>query len=447
VEEIQITVVGGRNLVTKKNAHNVLNGYCTLNCTFSKQRFKTPVIKKTSFPTWNQTFRFLFHRADIENGEISLKLMHKEFLRSSCVGILKVKLSGLINQKDEWFPVMREPKKKYVGDVHLKIILPNANGLNSIGRVDSAIGRQYEIGDEIGKGGFSVVKKCVDVQSGIMYAMKTIQKKYEEDVIVGKREIMVMKHMKHRNIIRLYDIFETPREMSLIMEYANAGEIFDVIASRGPFSEPEVARIIQQILSALEYMHNMGFVHRDLKPENILMSLEDGEFVAKLADFGLAKDYEDEVLMTFCGTPDYIAPEILRGEVGYTYAVDLWSLGVLTYTLLCGTPAFAADKPNMIFTKIISADFNFDAPEWKDISALSKDFISRMIKLDPEERLDASVYLKHPWIVDFSQRRDTKPTVDISSFNSKFFAEYKAKRTSERKEVFSSAESSSHLNK
>jgi len=247
--------------------------------------------------------------------------------------------------------------------------------------------------------------------------------------------------MNHPNIIKLVDVIENEIELSMVLEYANAGEIFDVILKQGPFSESQVSKIIQQLLSALKHMHSMGFVHRDLKPENVLMSrLEDGQLIVKLADFGLSKDFEDDVLMTFCGTPDYVAPEVIAGEV-YTHSVDIWSLGVLTYTLLCGTTPFGADKSSEIFEKIRNADYNFKAPEWNNISSLSKDIISRMLKIDPEERLDAEAYLDHPWIKEFTKKEDTTPTVPLKSFDQKLFAAYRIVRDSQRREIHSSTNS------
>jgi len=185
-----------------------------------------------------------------------------------------------------------------------------------------------------------------------------------------------------------------------VLELATGGELFDQIVSRGSYSERDAANIIRQILEAVGKMHAEGIAHRDLKPENLLVTGENNEII-KISDFGLSKDFGKENLRTSCGTPDYVAPEVLRGST-YDSAVDIWSIGVITYILLCGFPPFYGSTEQQIFNKILRAEYDFPSPDWDGVSEEAKGFIKALLVLNPNDRPTAEECLQSPWITSAS---------------------------------------------
>jgi len=206
---------------------------------------------------------------------------------------------------------------------------------------------------ELGSGNFAKVYLAKTVKPGVQesgvevpasVAIKVIDKKKVEDMNDITREIEIMEECRHPNIIRLYEIFDEKEKMNLVMELVTGGELFDEIVARGSFTEKDAANVIGTLCSALQYLHAKKIVHRDLKPENILMSCKKEELPPgstepsiKVADFGLARLVSDKDMMrTACGTPGYVAPEVLKNKGYSSGAVDLWSAGVILYILLCG---------------------------------------------------------------------------------------------------------------
>jgi len=220
----------------------------------------------------------------------------------------------------------------------------------------------------------------------------------DEELKLLQREIDIMRKLKHQNIIALFEVFDEKDFIYLVMELVTGGELFDQIVSRGTYSEADAATIIRQILEAVEYMHENGIAHRDLKPENLLCSGPSNE-VIKVTDFGLSKDFATASLRTSCGTPDYVAPEVLKGQP-YDNSVDIWSIGVITYILLCGFPPFYGNNDQQIFEKILKADYDFPSPDWDTISAEAKEFISAILVLDCNKRPNAKEALAAPWLRD-----------------------------------------------
>ncbi|KAL6060960.1 calcium calmodulin-dependent protein kinase type 1G [Balamuthia mandrillaris] len=266
----------------------------------------------------------------------------------------------------------------------------------------------YKFGKEIGKGGFSVVYKATKKSTGEKFAIKRIQKDEEGvDIELLKREIYIMKKVNHPNILKLFEVYEDEDYFFLVLELVEGLELFDKIVDRGNYSESDAANIVRQILEAVKYLHEEGIVHRDLKPENLLSAGDGENEVVKVADFGFAKNFGEEKLVTSCGSPGYVAPEVLT-EDSYTNAVDMWSVGVIVYILLSGYPPFYDESPPKIFKKITEAKYDFDDPVWEDISDLAKDLIKKLLVKDPEERLTASKCLKHPWIAGQAEDRDVK---------------------------------------
>ncbi|KDO20504.1 CAMK/CAMK1 protein kinase [Saprolegnia parasitica CBS 223.65] len=256
--------------------------------------------------------------------------------------------------------------------------------------------QQYTLGKVIGAGTFSTVKEAIHKPTGQKYAIKCIKK---AGLTVDEIQALTTE-MKHPNIMILHDFFSEPEYYYLVTELMDGGELFDRIVEKSYYTEREARDLVKLLLEAVRYCHDINVVHRDLKPENLLLTSTTDDASIKLADFGFAKKVgsDTEGLTTACGTPGYVAPEIL--EAGpYGKAVDIWSIGVITYILLCGYPPFHDDNHNALFRKIKRGAFVFDSPYWDAISDDAKDFISRMLTVRPTDRATAAMLLEHPWIV------------------------------------------------
>jgi len=259
----------------------------------------------------------------------------------------------------------------------------------------------YDIKGEIGKGAFSIVYSAQNKKTGEKVAVKVIDKKSAstpQDQQRLKTEVEILKKIKHANVVCLKDMFETPEKLYLIMELVTGGELFDKIVEKGQYSERDASIIVKNLLSAVEYLHQNSIAHRDLKPENLLLRGGDVDTDVMLSDFGLSKIVGVESMMeTACGTPYYVAPEVLSAS-GYDKEVDLWSVGVITYLLLCGFPPFYGESLPEVFEQIMKAEFDFPDPYWTDISKEAKDLIQKLLVVDAKKRLTATQALKHPWI-------------------------------------------------
>lgn len=207
----------------------------------------------------------------------------------------------------------------------------------------------------------------------------------------------ILSQIDHPNCVKLYEIFDEECEISLVMELLSGGELFDRIVEKENYSEKEASDTIRPIVDAIRYCHNMGIIHRDLKPENLLYADEDEMASIKITDFGLARFVQGEMATTACGTPNYVAPEIIAGN-GYNKEVDYWSIGVIIYIMLCGFPPFYEENNQQLFELIKNGTYDFPSPYWDDISDLAKDLIRQLLVVNPAERLDADAILAHPWI-------------------------------------------------
>ncbi|XP_067664629.1 calcium/calmodulin-dependent protein kinase type IV-like [Haliotis asinina] len=277
----------------------------------------------------------------------------------------------------------------------------------------------YNVGKELGRGATSFVHKCEHKGTGVPWAAKIIKKQVEKKVV--RTEIGILLKLNHPNIIRLKEIYETPREITLVLELVTGGELFDRIVARGFYSEKEAAKAVKDMLTAVAYLHENDVVHRDLKPENMLYENLEPESKLKIADFGLSKIIGQKVTMTtVCGTPGYCAPEVLSGKK-YTKAIDMWSIGVITYILLCGYEPFSAETDREMYKRIIKADYKFDSPWWDDVSENAKNLVESMLTLDPKKRVTAADALRHPWVMGKANRiNHMESTYDnIKEFNAR----------------------------
>ncbi|XP_077385226.1 calcium/calmodulin-dependent protein kinase type 1 isoform X2 [Festucalex cinctus] len=263
----------------------------------------------------------------------------------------------------------------------------------------SDVKEQYDFKDILGTGAFSEVVLAEEKRTQRLVAIKCIPKKALE----GKEnsienEIAVLHKIKHTNIVTLEEIFESKSHLYLVMQLVSGGELFDRIIEKGFYTEKDASKLIQQILDAVKYLHDMGIVHRDLKPENLLYYSMDEDSKIMISDFGLSKiEGSGSVMSTACGTPGYVAPEVLA-QKPYSKAVDCWSIGVIAYILLCGYPPFYDENDSKLFEQILKAEYEFDSPYWDDISDSAKDFIVHLMEKDPNIRYTCEQALQHPWI-------------------------------------------------
>jgi len=259
---------------------------------------------------------------------------------------------------------------------------------------------KYFVRQVVGDGNFAVVRVCYSRHTRKEFAVKIIDKaKCQGKEHMIESEIAILSAIAHSNIIQLEEVFDFPTEKYLVMEYVSGGDLFDAIAHDIKYTENVARDMIKDLANALQYLHDRMICHRDIKPENLLVIDMLHSKSLKLADFGLAVVVR-EPLFTVCGTPTYVAPEILA-ETGYGVKVDVWAVGVILYILLCGYPPFSSRTNNQeeLFDQILSGLFEFNSPDWDDISYPAKELISWSLVVDPLQRYSAKEILQHPWIL------------------------------------------------
>jgi calcium/calmodulin-dependent protein kinase I len=257
---------------------------------------------------------------------------------------------------------------------------------------------KYEVTAKIlGQGYFAVVKEGILKQTGEKVAIKCVNKKLVEKPENLKTETSLLQMVDHPHIVKLMDICDTKDTLFIIMELMEGGELYDEIVKRKHFTEKDASYIMYQLFSALQYLHARGIVHRDLKLENLLLKKTGGDLEIKLADFGLSKVFTGEALQTACGTPYYVAPEILHGE-GYDHKIDTWAAGVLLYVLLSGRLPFSGDSDVELFRAIIETELVWKKPQFDTVSLEAKDLIQKLITKDPVKRFDATQALEHVFL-------------------------------------------------
>ncbi|KAJ6666024.1 hypothetical protein lerEdw1_000928 [Lerista edwardsae] len=336
-------------------------------------------------------------------------------------------------------------------------------------KFDPRVTAKYDIKALIGRGSFSRVVRVEHKATKQPYAIKMIETKYREGREVCESELCVLRRVRHTNIIQLIEVFESQERVYMVMELATGGELFDRIIAKGSFTERDATRVLQMVLDGVKYLHTLGITHRDLKPENLLYYHPGMDSKIMITDFGLAsarKKGDDCLMKTTCGTPEYIAPEILVRKP-YTNSVDMWALGVISYILLSGTMPFEDDNRTRLYRQILKGKYSYSGeglllkmcgefyysegceghrlcsdleaqqnvctspdaspsyisviPEevqttflglrlapWPSVSNLAKDFIDRLLTVDPSDRMTALQALKHPWVVSMAASSSMK---------------------------------------
>ncbi|KAF5551760.1 CAMK CAMK1 CAMK1-RCK kinase [Fusarium napiforme] len=324
----------------------------------------------------------------------------------------------------------RSKSKKRVDDEKLAKLIAEENASKSKFPRYPGLER-WELVDKMGDGAFSNVYRARDTtgQQGEV-AIKVVRK-YEMNSMQRSnilKEVQIMRQLDHPNIIKLIEFSESRQYYYIILELAPGGELFHQIVRLTYFSEELSRHVIVQVAKALEYLHEeKGVVHRDIKPENILFEpipmvpskhpkpkqpgdedkVDEGDFIPgqgaggigriKIADFGLSKIVWDNQTMTPCGTVGYTAPEIVKDE-RYSKSVDMWALGCVLYTLLCGFPPFYDESIEVLTEKVAKGQYTFLSPWWDEISKSAQDLISHLLTVDPEKRFTITEFLAHPWI-------------------------------------------------
>eukprot|EP01117_Protostelium_nocturnum_P013865 TRINITY_DN5217_c1_g1_i3.p1 TRINITY_DN5217_c1_g1~~TRINITY_DN5217_c1_g1_i3.p1 ORF type:complete len:653 (+),score=336.08 TRINITY_DN5217_c1_g1_i3:150-2108(+) len=277
--------------------------------------------------------------------------------------------------------------------------------------------KHYDLKNELGSGSFAVVKKAVDKRSGREVAVKIVdKKKFTLNPAFRKEqlsdEVKVMRAITHPHILQIIDVYDSEDFLYLVLELASGGDLFEMIAGKTHYSEKESKVLFGQLASAVGYLHDQGIAHRDLKPENILMSNENH---IKLTDFGFSKIFgETQVMKTLCGTPQYLAPEILfaleEKVEGYSHAVDIWSMGVILYIMMAGYMPFSEDG----FDDIKEGNYSLDDAIFDEISDEGKDMLKKLLTVKVEDRITIEGIFKHPWMKSIKRIAGTKPKVSDS---------------------------------
>jgi len=271
----------------------------------------------------------------------------------------------------------------------------------------------WDLSTVLGSGGFSDVRLGIRLDSGSRRAVKVIDKakfvafrRTRESHLTLRSEADMLTGLEHPGVVRFYEWFETDSRLYLVMELLEGGDLLDFILEHGCIAENSARRLFGELCEAVGYLHGQGVVHRDLKPENVMLTSRTEDAHAKVVDFGLArKNVKSRDCRTFCGTPQYFAPEVIStfkdraedGSAGYGTQVDSWSLGVILYVMLSGSPPFD-DEDGRLYRRILEGKFEFDVPQWQTVSSEAKDLVRGLLSVNPKERLTVQQTLEHPWL-------------------------------------------------
>lgn len=284
----------------------------------------------------------------------------------------------------------------------------------------------YELKEELGKGAFSIVKRCIHKENRMEFAAKIFntRKLSARDLQKLEREAKICRMLKHPNIVRLHASIPDDGVQYLVFDLVTGGELFEDIVAREYYSEADASHCIQQILDSVLHCHQNNIMHRDLKPENLLLASKEKGAAVKLADFGLAVEVDNDAYSWhgFAGTPGYLSPEVLRKEP-YGKPVDVWACGVILYILLVGYPPFWDEDQHRLYAQIKAAAYDYPSPEWDTVNKEAKELIDKMLAVDPKKRITAQEALRHVWISDRQRIASTyhrQETIDgLKRFNAR----------------------------
>eukprot|EP00299_Pterocystis_sp_00344_P007291 c2290_g1_i1.p1 GENE.c2290_g1_i1~~c2290_g1_i1.p1 ORF type:complete len:469 (-),score=73.68 c2290_g1_i1:55-1401(-) len=321
------------------------------------------------------------------------------FLESTAAGVNVFKRSGSGSRRGTAIPTIREPKTRKVAEIE----------------------KIYEVYEELGSGGFATVRRGVSKENGQQVALKIIPSAtYKKAKHRTDEEVMVLSACEHKNVMRLFEVVRTDTSLVMCLELLTGGELFDRIVAREKYTENDAKLVASEILEAVCYLHSHGIVHRDLKPENLIFDRPGDDATLKLTDFGFATIMEpNKKLTSACGTPEYVAPEVLSDKP-YDQQADMWSCGVIIYILLCGYPPFFGKNEKELFEKILSRKFEFHERFWGKISAEAKDLINGLIETNPLKRLNCKQALQHPWIrrqIEHGDENMSDVLIQLKRFN------------------------------
>ncbi|KAM9308409.1 serine/threonine-protein kinase H2 [Gastrophryne carolinensis] len=297
--------------------------------------------------------------------------------------------------KAEFWGIQEEPKRDRNVEVRRNQVARYR------AKFDPRVTARYDIKALIGRGSFSRVVRVEHRATRQPFAIKMIETRAKEGKEVCESELNILRRVSHHNIIQLIEVFEAQDRVYMVMELATGGELFDRIIAKGSFTERDATKVLQMVLDGINYLHGLGITHRDLKPENLLYYHPGADSKILVTDFGLANSGNgkggDWSMRTICGTPEYIAPEIILRKP-YSNAVDMWALGVITYILLSGSMPFEDENRTRLYRLILKGKYSYVGDPWPNVSNLAKDFVDRLLTVDSKGRLTASAALQHPWI-------------------------------------------------
>eukprot|EP01129_Flabellula_baltica_P017016 TRINITY_DN929_c0_g1_i4.p1 TRINITY_DN929_c0_g1~~TRINITY_DN929_c0_g1_i4.p1 ORF type:complete len:602 (+),score=118.05 TRINITY_DN929_c0_g1_i4:28-1806(+) len=372
-----------------------------LRTTFGRQLFKTKVTKVGIDPASDTYFKLFSRELD---GEIKFSLHGaKKVLLGEATMVLNNLVSG--RSQDFWLTVdfthpdvvcFQEENPGATYKINISIQHTGAEEGEYDELKKENFFDRYTLGDKIGHGAFATVHRTTNKATGEEFAVKMIDisQHSKNELKKLKREIEIMTKLESEYIIGLQETFYDDDNMFIVLELAKS-ELFDFVVERDHLSEDQTREIIKQLLKGVDHMHRRGVAHRDLKLENILVTdLE--KLTIKISDFGLSKEFSKSQLLTACGTPEYVAPEVLLSKP-YDQSADIWSIGVITYMLLSGCPPFYGADQDTIFSRILHVNFHFSIPIFKEISNEAKSFISALLVYNPDRRPTARQCLSAPW--------------------------------------------------
>ncbi|XP_067108316.1 serine/threonine-protein kinase H2-like [Osmerus mordax] len=280
-------------------------------------------------------------------------------------------------------------------------------------KFDTRVTARYDIKALIGRGSFSHVVRVEHRSTRHPFAIKMMEVEAPEGRQVCASELAVLRRVRHANVVQLVEVFQTAQRVYMVLELATGGQLLDRVVARGHFTERHATRALQMALAGVAYLHALGITHRNLKPDNLLYYHPGAEARLLVTDFGLATigggrdaggvgggtaEKADWALKTTCGTPEYMAPEVVLRRP-YTYAVDMWAMGVISYILLSGSVPFWDESRPRFYRAIVTGRYSFQGEPWPSVSNLAKDFIERLLASDPSSRMTAAQALSHRWVV------------------------------------------------